>query len=225
MVKTALSTYDDVDLILFVIDARQKFCEEDEFVLKSLIKTQAPKLLIVNKIDLIPKPEILELIHTLHDRDNFKAIIPVSALKKDGLDILSNAILEHLPEGPEYYPFGTVTDCPEKFILAEMIREKFVRTTHMELPHSVAVEVDSFYEGKRGMNVVEATVFCEKESHKKILIGNKGSRLKNIGTLAREEIEKRFGSKVYLNLFVKLKKNWRTNDAYLKELGYTHDSY
>ncbi len=225
MVETARKTFDDVDVIMFLIDAKRRFQAEDEYVLDLIKKSKTPKILVVNKIDLIPKNRILELIDQLRQRENFLHIIPLSALHGDGLDILKKILLEILPEGPEYFPPDMVTDCPEKFIAAEMIREKIIILTHLELPYATAVEVEKMEEGKKGVLVVDAVITIERESQKKILIGKGGERLKRVGQYAREEIEKLFGTKVYLNLFVRVKKNWRQDDRYLKDFGYSHDSY
>ena len=224
LVQTALSVYGDADLILFLIDAQRKFTEEDQFVLDTMKHVKAPKILVVNKIDLVPKQEILPLIAEFAGKE-FLDIVPVSALSHVGLDVLQTVILKHLPEGPEYFTPDMVTDCPENFIMAEIIREKVMRLTHKELPHAVAVVVESIKEGHGGFTVVDATIYAEKASQKKILIGEKGSLLKKVGSAARLEIEKRFGGKIYLNLFIKIKKNWKTDDRCLKDFGYTDDSY
>ena len=225
LVKTALSVYNDVDLILFLIDAQRKFGDEDQFVLDTMRHVKTPKILVVNKIDLVAKPEVLPLIAELAKSGSFLEIVPVSALTNEGLDNLQSVILKYLPEGPEYFPPGMVTDCPENFIMAEIIREKIMRMTHMELPHAVAVVVDNIKEGHGGVTVVEATIYVEKVSQRKILIGEKGSLLKKLGSSARQEIERRFGNKVYLDLFIKVKKNWKTDDRCLQEFGYADDPH
>ncbi|OGW23260.1 MAG: GTPase Era [Nitrospinae bacterium RIFCSPLOWO2_12_FULL_47_7] len=225
LVKTALNVYNDIDLILFLIDAQRKFNDEDQYVLDTMRHVKAPKILVVNKIDLVAKPEVLPLMAEFAESGHFLEIVPVSALTKEGLDSLRDIILKHLPEGPEYFPKDMVTDCPENFIMAEIIREKIMRMTHMELPHAVAVAVESIKEGHGGVVVVDATIYVEKVSQRKILIGEKGSMLKKLGSSARQEIEKRFGNKVYLNLFIKVKKNWKTDDRCLQEFGFTDDSH
>ncbi len=222
MVRTSMSTYRDVDVILFMIDAQQKFKPEDEFVLESLKGVQTPVFLVINKIDRVAKPVLLQLIDELRGRAAFADIIPISALKKDGLDILKEVLLKHLPEGPQYFPEDMITDCPEEFLVGEIIREKIIKLTHLELPYAVAVMVESMREGQKGVIVIDATIYVEKASQKKIIIGGKGALLKKIGSQAREEIEKRLGSKVYLNSFVKVKERWRENVRILKEFGYTH---
>ena len=222
MVRTSMSTYGDVDIIVFMIDAKQKFRAEDEFVLESLKNVKTPVFLVINKIDLVPKPELLRLIEELNGRARFTDIIPISALKEDGLDILKELLLKHLPEGPQYFPEDMITDCPEEFLVGEIIREKIIKLTHLEVPYAVAVMVENMQEGQKGVIVIDAAIYVEKASQKRIVIGEKGSLLKKIGTQARQEIEKRLGSKVYLNNFVKVKERWRENPRYLKEFGYTH---
>jgi GTP-binding protein Era len=220
MVKASFSTYNDVDLILFLIDASQGFSEEDEYVLQSMRGVTTTKVLILNKIDLVPKPALLGLMDKMHKRALFEEIIPISALKKDGLDLLPPLILKYLPEGPQYFPETMITDCPEDFLIAEIIREKIINQTHFEVPYAVAVVVEQVEESKSDVLVIDATICTERDSQKKILIGEKGAMLKKVGSLARKEIEKRFAIKVYLNLFVKVKSHWRDNDRYIKELGY-----
>jgi len=220
MVKASFSTYNDVDLILFLIDASRGFTEEDEYVLQSMQRVTTPKVLILNKIDLIPKLHLLELMDEMHKRSLFQEIIPISALKKDGLDLLIPLILKYLPEGPQYFPETMITDCPEDFLIAEIIREKIINQTHFEIPYAVAVVVEQVEESKSDVLVIDATIYTERDSQKKILIGEKGAMLKKVGSLARKEIEKRFAIKVYLKLFVKVKNHWRDNDRYIREFGY-----
>ncbi|MFQ5449995.1 MAG: GTPase Era [Nitrospinaceae bacterium] len=225
MVRASLSTFHDVDLILFLIDARQGFCPEDDFVLESLKKTPVTQILVINKIDLVAKPDLLVLIEQMRQKAAFVEIVPISALKRDGLDLLVPLILKYLPEGPQYFPEDMVTDCTEEFLLEEIVREKIMNLTRFEIPYSVAVIVENVMERENGVMAIDATICVEKASQKKIIIGEKGGMLKKMGTAARKEIEKRFGVRVYLNLFVKVKPKWRENDGFLKELGYLHDSY
>ena len=224
MVQTSLSTYADVDLILVLIDAVEGFRDEDEFVLKSMQHTTAPKILVINKIDLVEKPKLLSLIAEAHDKSVFKEIIPVSALKDDGMEPLKELIIGYLPEGPEYFPKDMITDCTESFLLAEIIREKVLSLTRLEVPHSVAVVVGGMEEQDNGVVRIDATLYTEKASQKKILIGQGGSMLKSIGRIARIEIEKRLGAKVYLKIFVKVKSNWRDQKQAIKEFVYPYDS-
>ncbi len=222
MVQTSLNTFSDVDIILFMIDARQKFCAEDEYVLESLKKTQSPKILVINKIDLVSKPDLLKLIDEMSAKEKFLEILPISALQKDGLDLLKNVLLKYLPEGPPYFPKDMITNCPEQFLAEEIIREKIIRQTHFEIPYAVAVVVQSMVNGKNDVIIIDANIYVERTSQKKIIIGEKGSLLKKIGSSARLEIEKRFGNKVYLNLFVKVKEKWRENLRDIREFGYSH---
>ncbi|HCG73772.1 MAG TPA: GTPase Era [Nitrospina sp.] len=224
MVQASLSTYADVDLILVLIDAVEGFRDEDEFVLKSMQHTTAPKILVINKIDLVEKPKLLSLIAEAQDKSVFKEIIPVSALKDDGMEPLKELIIGYLPEGPEYFPKDMITDCTESFLLAEIIREKVLSLTRLEVPHSVAVVVGGMEEQDNGVVRIDATLYTEKASQKKILIGQGGSMLKSIGRIARIEIEKRLGAKVYLKIFVKVKSNWRDQKQAIKEFVYPYDS-
>ena len=224
MVKASLSTYHDVDIILFVVDANHGFTENDIFVMDTLKGTKLPKILIVNKIDLVSKPDLLGLMTEANDKFTFSEIIPVSALHSDGLEDLGKTVLNYLPEGPQYFPEDMTTNCTEEFLVEEIVREKIMQRTHMEIPYSIAVVVEGMQEGHGGVWVIDALVIVEKPSQKKILIGAKGTMLKKLGIPAREEIEKRFSCKVYLNLFVKVKSNWSEDKRSLRELGYLNDS-
>ena len=224
MVQASLSTCADVDLILVLIDAVEGFVEEDEFVLKSMEHAKTPKILVINKIDLVEKPKLLALISEANDKSLFKEIIPVSALKEDGMEPLKELIVRYLPEGPEYFPKEMVTDCTETFLFKEIIREKILSLTRLEVPHSVAVIVENMEEQVNGVVKIDATLYTEKASQKKILIGQGGNMLKSIGRISRKEIEKRLGAQVYLKLFVKVKPNWRDQKQAVKEFVYPHDS-
>ena len=224
MVQTSLSTYTDVDLILVLIDAVEGFLPEDEFVLKSMEHTVVPKILVINKIDLVEKPNLLTLFAKANDKSVFREIIPVSALKNDGMEPLKKLIVRCLPEGPEYFPKNMITDCTETFLLGEIIREKVLSLTRFEVPHSVAVVVENIKEQVNGVVKIDATLYTEKASQKKIMVGQGGSMLKSIGRIARKEIEKRLGAKVYLKLFVKVKPNWRDQQQTIKEFIYLNDS-
>ena len=224
MVQASLSTYTDVDLILVLIDAVEGFLPEDEFVLKSMEHTVVPKILVINKIDLVEKPNLLTLFAKANEKSIFREIIPVSALKNDGMEPLKKLIVECLPEGPEYFPKNMITDCTETFLLGEIIREKVLSLTRFEVPHSVAVVVENIEEQVNDVVKIDAILYTEKASQKKIMIGQGGSMLKSIGRIARKEIEKRLGAKVYLKLFVKVKPNWRDQQQTIKEFIYLNDS-
>ena len=223
MVQVSLSTYTDVDLILVLIDAVEGFLPEDEFVLKSMEHTVVPKILVINKIDLVEKPNLLTLFEKANNKSIFKEIIPVSALKDDGMELLKDLIVGYLPEGPEYFPKDMITDCTETFLLEEIIREKILNLTRFEVPHCVAVVVENMEDQVDGLVRIDATLYTEKVSQKKIMIGQGGSMLKSIGSIARKEIEKRLGVQVYLKLFVKVKSNWRDQKQTIKEIVYTDD--
>ncbi len=221
MVRASVSTFSDVDLIMVMLSADRGFCEEDEFVLDSMRGVKTKKILLINKIDLVEKSSLLALIGEMSQKALFEEIIPISALKADGLDSLKNLILNYLPEGPEYFPKDMITDCPETFLFGEIIREKILTLTRFEVPHSVAVVVEDMQEQGNGILRIDATIYTEKGSQKKILIGQGGSMLQNIGRLARQELEKRLGTKIFLKLFVKVKANWRDQRRAIEEFGYT----
>ena len=223
MVQVSLSTYTDVDLILVLIDAVEGFLPEDEFVLKSMEHTVVPKILVINKIDLVEKPNLLTLFEKANNKSIFKQIIPVSALKNDGVEVLKDLIVGYLPEGPEYFPKDMITDCTEAFLLEEIIREKVLNLTRFEVPHSVAVVVENMGDPIDGLVRIDATLYTEKTSQKKIIIGQGGSMLKSIGRIARIEIEKRLGVQVFLKLFVKVKPNWRDQKQTIKQFVYLDD--
>jgi GTP-binding protein Era len=225
MVEASLSTLKDVDLVLFMIDAERGFLPEDQGIAEALSRAEVPRLLIINKIDRVAKPKLLGLIAEGDGKGVFSDIVPISALKSDGLDRLQELVLSRLPEGPMYFPEGMVTDCSEEFLISEIVREKIMNLTHMEVPYSVAVVVDRVEESEKGTWVISVTVYTEKASQKRIIIGEKGAMLKKVGTQARKEIEKRFGTRVYLSLFVKVKTHWREDERSLKQFGYYHDSY
>ena len=221
MVRTSISTFSDVDLILVMLSADAGFCAEDEFVLNSLRGVKTKKILVINKVDLVEKSSLLSLMDEMNRKSLFEEIIPISALKEDGVDALKDLVLNYLPEGPEYFPKDMVTDCPETFLFGEIIREKILKLTRFEVPHAVAVVVDDMQEQDNGVVRIDATIYTEKDSQKKILIGQGGSMLKSIGRLARQELEKRLDAKIFLKLFVKVKANWRDQRRSIQEFGYT----
>lgn len=221
MVKTALETLDEVDVVLFVVDATQKRGAGEEYIYNILREIKHPVILVINKIDkLANKDEILKTI-TYYTKDfNFAAVVPVSALKDNDFQDLTQEIEKHLPIGPNYFDEDVLTDQPERVIAAEIIREKILRLTQDEVPHSVAVEILSFKERDNGTIYISGNIYTERDSQKGILIGAKGSMLKRIGALAREDLEKLLATKVFLELWVKVRSDWRNNSKALKELGY-----
>ena len=184
-------------------------------------KTHSTVFLLINKIDTLKKKELLPIIHTFESIYPFKEIIPLSALKRDGIDILLDRIIAYLPVGPRYYPDDLYTDQLERFMVSEIIREKIMDMTEEEIPHSVAVEVVQWKEREDGLVSISCNIYVERESQKAIIIGKRGEMLKAVGTAARINIEKLLNTKVFLEVWVKVKKNWRNNAQFLKELGYT----
>jgi GTP-binding protein Era len=222
MVSAAVSTFGDVDIILFLVDADDPFGAEDALIVESLATVTVPVILVINKIDLIGKERLLPFIDDLRHRHSFEDIVPVSALGGRNVDIVMTAIWKLLPEGPKYFPDDMYTDSSERFIAAEIIREKVMTLTHQEIPYSTAVVVESFKEDERTKLIrIGAVINVEKNSQKGIIIGKRGSMLKEIGKQSRLEMERFFGTRIYLELFVKVSKDWTKNERKLKEFGYT----
>ncbi|MCE5212267.1 MAG: GTPase Era [Deltaproteobacteria bacterium] len=220
MVQTTRETIGSVDVLLMLIEANSDVHPHDLFLIESLVQVQVPVILVINKIDLIEKKYLLPLIDKFRTLYHFEEIFPISALKGDGIDDLLDAVKGILPEGPKYYPDDIQTDSTERFIAAEFIREQITLLTRQEVPYSTAVEIDLFKEDEtKNLIRITATINVEKDSQKAIMIGKKGAMLKNIGTQARMEMEKLFGAKVYLELFVRVKKDWTTSDRMLQEFG------
>lgn len=221
MVNTAKETFSEVDIVLFVVEPDSEVGIGDRYIIDQLILTKTPVILIINKIDAVKHPDVLKTIDIYRDMCDFKAIIPISALKNDGLDQIVSEVTRLLPEGPKYYPDDELTDQPEKQIVSEMIREKILYLTHDEVPHGTAVEVTSMKK-RKGKDIIDiqATIYCEKETHKGIIIGKKGSMLKKIGEQSRIDIEKFLETQIYLELWIKIKEDWRNSENILKNLGY-----
>lgn len=221
MVDQAMSACSDVDLILFLVEATAQPGSGDAYVMDVLRRSDTPVILVINKIDLVPRERLLPLIETYSKLFDFAEIFPVSAAKGEGTEALVKRICERLPEGVPYYPEDMITDLPERFIVAEMVREQILNQTRDEIPYGVAVEVESFEEKpEKNMIVIGAVIHVERESHKRIIVGKQGSRLRAIGQSARREIEKLVGTKVYLELFVHVQKNWTESAHQLKRFGY-----
>jgi GTP-binding protein Era len=221
MVKVALATYKEVDGICFIIEANRPSDDENDYILETLKKVEKPVLLVINKIDLIPKPELLPIIDKYSRLRSFEQIIPISALRGQGVEVLVAEMLKILPVGPRLFPEDMITDLPERFLAAELIRERVFLRTHEEVPYATAVVVEEFKEREeKNLVFIKATIQVERESQKGILIGEKGRMLKEIGRHAREEIESLLGTKVFLELWVKVEKNWREDPSALRRLGY-----
>lgn len=221
MVDAATGTFGNVDLLLLIAEAGAAPHPEDRFIIESLSQTPLPVFLVINKIDLVEKPLLLPLIDSFLSLHPFREIIPLSALKGDGVDRLVGEIWKVLPEGPRYFPEEMMTDRSERFIAAEIIREKITLRTHKEIPYATAVVVDSFKEDEeRNMIRIAATIHVAKDSQKGIIIGKKGAMLKEIGTRARLEMERFFAAKVFLELFVRVAKDWTNDPRMIQEFGY-----
>ena len=220
MVNVASDSMREVDLILFMVEANAKSTTANEQIIETLKGIKTPVFLIINKIDTISKDKLFSIIDAYSKMMDFKSIIPISALNNDGTAIILKEALKFIPEGDKMFPDDTLTDQPEKVIVAEMIREKILLNLDDEIPHGVGVEIMSFKEREDGLINIQATIYCEKSSHKGIIIGKQGAMLKKIGSAARFEIERLLYTKVFLELWVKVKPDWRNNDSMLRELGY-----
>jgi len=221
MVNTALAACKDVDLILLMVEADGSIAVEAHYVLESLSQCSFPVILLINKVDRIKKEALLPLIHAYSNLFAFSQIIPICALSGDGIDRLMEEILKLLPEGPQYFPEDMITDQPERFIVSEMIRETVMGNTYQEIPYVVAVSIDEFSEkADRNLVVIRAIIHVERRSQKGIIIGKKGATLKKIGGEARKKIEDFLGTKVYLECWVNVERNWSKDRTALKKLGY-----
>ena len=225
MVKAAISTFDEVDIILLMVEAGELSGPGDRYgdryILEMLTKVTKPVFLLINKIDSVPKNTVLPQIEEYRHLYPFKEFFPVSALCGDNIDSLLESIIQELPEGPQYFSEDIATDQPMRFIAAEIIREKIFQLTYQEIPYSIAVGIEDFKEMEdRNLAVIRGVIFVERDSQKGIIIGKGGAMLKKVGQLAREEIEAIMGIKVFLELWVKVKEKWQSDDQVLKMLGY-----
>ena len=221
MAEVTESTLADVDLILWLVEPSDYIGAGEQAIIERLRRVKTPVMLVINKIDRVKKEEILRFIDVYRKELDFAAIVPVSALKGENTDDLTDTIFTYLPVGPQYYDEDTVTDQPERQIAAEMIREKALRNLEDEIPHGVAVLIDRMKEREGGTLIdLDATIICERESHKGIIIGKQGAMLKKIGTEARRDIEMMTGTKINLKLWVKVKENWRDSDSLIRNYGY-----
>src|SRR5690606_16139527 len=226
MMKIAINTLKEVDLILFMINAEEGYGRGDEFIIEKLKGLTTPVFLVVNKIDQVNPDALLSIIDHYKDLYSFAEIIPISALEGNNIDRLLSQIKDRLDVGPQFYPADQVTDHPERFIVSELIREKALHLTREEIPHSLAVLIDKM-EQKTNQDVVHvmATIIVERDSQKGIVIGKQGKMLKQIGSLARTDIENLLGSKVFLELWVKVQKDWRNKAFHLRDYGFKEDEY
>lgn len=220
MVEVALQTLQEVDAVLWLLDARQRIGPEDESIAQSLRGLECSVVVLLNKIDLVAKSKLLPLIQDCSELLPGKEIVPISALKGENLPVLLELIEKGLPEGPRYFPEGEFTDQTERFIAAEIVREKVFLLTREEIPYGVAVTIDEFTEREeKYLVVIKATVHTEREAHKPILIGKRGALLKEIGQQAREELEKLLGCRIFLELFIRVDRGWTQNPRLLTEMG------
>jgi len=220
MVKVAYDALNEVDCILFLADAKNGVRERDEGILEQLKRAKAPVVAALNKIDAAAQNKVLSDLEQLKENSWLKAVLPISAVRGDGLLELEAVLQSCLSEGPKYFPDDMVTDQPERVLCAEMVREQALLLLKEEVPHGLGVDIDKMEVREDGLTDIWATIYCERESHKGIIIGSRGIMLKKIGTRARAEIEWMLGSKVNLQLWVKVKEDWRNNPSALKMLGY-----
>ncbi|MCX7781095.1 MAG: GTPase Era [Negativicutes bacterium] len=220
MVQTAENTLKEVDVVLFVVDATAELGTGEQYIMERLAEVKTPVILAVNKIDQVKKDALLPIIARYTAVRDFAAVVPISAIDKTNLASLVDEIKSHLEPGPKYYPDDMVTDQPERNVIAELIREKALHKTHDEIPHAIAVDIEEIASRSNGDLYVRAVIYVERESQKGIVIGAGGALLKEIGRLARADIENLLGSKTFLDLWVKVKKDWRNRDAALRSFGY-----
>lgn len=226
MMKVATNALREVDAILFMVNVTEPKGKGDDFIIEKLKELDTPIILVMNKVDLIHPNDIPPIIESYKNELEFAAVVPISALQGNNVGPLLEEIAKILPEGPMYYPADQVTDHPERFIISEMIREKVLQKTRDEVPHSIAVAIDQIKTRENGKMVdVHATILIERDSQKGIIIGKRGALLKEIGSEARTDIEMLLGTKVYLNLWVKVQKDWRNKAGQLRELGFRDDEY
>ena len=228
MLKVAKNTLREVDVIMFMVNAVEPRGKIDEYIMEMLEKNETPVFLVINKIDQVHPEKLVEIIESYTKKYDFAEVLPISALQGNNVDKLLETIQKYLPQGPQYYPADQVTDHPERFIISELIREKVLHLTREEIPHSIAVVIDKIKkeeDTEKDMIRVSATIIVERDSQKGIVIGKKGALLKEVGTRARKDIEMLLGTNVYLELWVKVQKDWRNKSAHLKDYGFKDDEY
>ncbi|MBO0474982.1 GTPase Era [Enterococcus ureasiticus] len=225
MVETAYSALREVDATLFMISADQKRGKGDDFIIERLKTMTSPVYLVINKIDTVHPDQLLGIIEDYASQMEFAEVVPISATEGNNVDRLMDVLVDQMPEGPQYFPDDQVTDHPEYFIVSELVREKVLLLTRDEIPHSVAVVVDSMKRDENDKVRIQATIIVERDSQKGIIIGKGGKMLKQIGTKARQDIEHLLDDKVYLELWVKVQKDWRDKKIHLQDFGYRKDDY
>ncbi|MCM3215338.1 GTPase Era [Niallia taxi] len=225
MMKVAQNTLKEVDLILFMVNAEEGFGKGEEFILEKFENIKTPIFLVVNKIDTIHPDKLFSVIDSYKEKYPFKEIIPISALEGNNVETLLTQIKKYMPEGPQFYPADQVTDHPERFIVSELIREKALHLTREEIPHSLAVVIEKMEKKQNDVVHVMATIVVERNSQKGIIIGKQGGMLKEVGKRARTDIENLLGNKVFLELWVKVQKDWRNKMTQLRDFGFREDEY
>lgn len=225
MVNTAYSALKGVDAVLFVVSAIQSIGPGDRLIIEKLKNLSVPVYLLINKIDLVHPDSLFETIESYTSELEFSEVFPISALEGNNVPEMMNTLKSTLPVGPQYYPADQIMDHPEYFVVAEFIREKILLLTKEEIPHSVAVQVQSMQRNENDKVEVQATIIVERKSQKGIIIGAQGSMIKKIGQMARRDIERLLDDKVYLDLWVKVQKDWRNKQTYINELGYKKTDY
>ena len=223
MVKVVRQSVADVDGVCLLVEPIAKIGAPEQALIDRIREEKLPAVLVINKIDTVEKPQLLEVMAVYAAAFAFDAIIPISAEKGDGLDILMEQLQKYAAEGPQLFPEGMTSDQPERQIVGEIVREKLLRNLDKEIPHGTAVEVTRFSERDNGIIDLDVTIYCEKASHKGIIIGKNGEMLKKISSHARQDIEKFMGTKVYMETWVKVKENWRDNVNFIRDVGYRED--
>ncbi|RYS22387.1 GTPase Era [Staphylococcus pseudintermedius] len=223
MVKVAKNTLSEIDAVMFMVNVNEEIGRGDEYIMEMLKTVKTPVFLVLNKIDLVHPDALMPRIEQYQRYMDFAEIIPISALEGHNVDHFINVLKSYLPEGPQYYPDGQISDHPEQFVVSELIREKILQTTSEEIPHAIGVNVERMTQESEDRVHIEAVIYVERDSQKGIVIGKGGKKLKEVGKRARLDIEHLLGSKVYLDLWVKVQKDWRNKSSFIKQMGYVED--
>ncbi|WP_314584567.1 GTPase Era [Paenibacillus terrigena] len=224
MNTVALNTLNEVEAVLFLVDVAEGLGGGDRYIIEQLKRIKTPVFLVMNKIDQVQPEALLPIIVAYKDLYPFAEIVPISAKNGNNVNTLLEQVSKYLPEGPQYYPDDQITDHPEQFVCAELIREKILHLTREEIPHSIAVAIEDMKVQENGVVNIMAVIYVERDSQKGIVIGKQGALLKEVGKQARKDIENLLGSRIFLELWVKVKKDWRNQDRVLKDLGFRHDA-
>lgn len=223
MMKVAKNTLSEIDAVMFMVNVNEEIGRGDEYIMEMLKTVKTPVFLVLNKIDLVHPDALMPRIEQYQRYMDFAEIIPISALEGHNVDHFINVLKSYLPEGPQYYPDGQISDHPEQFVVSELIREKILQTTSEEIPHAIGVNVERMTQESEDRVDIEAVIYVERDSQKGIVIGKGGKKLKEVGKRARLDIEHLLGSKVYLDLWVKVQKDWRNKSSFIKQMGYVED--